>query len=651
MKGERIILAVQGLLEPGLRWRTPFIHWITATLARKVLASLAAVLATCSIIFLIIFILIYSKQIENERANALSQINRLLQVSLENAMLKRDIAGLRDIVHRLGDQPEILDIMIINSDREVRFASDKSVLGQRLTLRDLGCADCEGEFSSLTDMALFMKISGGQEVLRSVNPVRNKAQCTQCHGSMETNPINGILIVDHDASGIRHQAILSAALFSGAGACVVLLALLATWLILRQTVLAPIAQLTGASRQLAAGNLTMRTGEDEKRTDEIGDLCASFDSMASQIEHNLENVRAKEAFLQALIDTIPDGVRVIDEDYNIILVNDAYCAQMQDEAKNLLGTPCFAVHGRAEPCIPAVVTCPFHSLSKNGQKLKYIHCHQRMDGTEFQVEITAARLTTIWQNEPRFLIIEVCRDTTEQIKYSQQQRLAELGQLATGVAHEIYNPLSSVRLGLQSLLKKISRGEDVGAQLTRYLATVDGEVNKCIEVTKRLLRLGMPPSEKVQLVSFTTIIPETLSLLQYEADKLGIDLETDLGDRDLRVVARDSELRMLILNLTQNAFHAMPDGGKLIIRGHIKDHQVIVEMEDTGVGISADDLPRIFHPFFSKRADGVEGTGLGLTISNAIVTRYKGHLDVHSVPGEGAQFTITLPAANKESVS
>ncbi len=648
MTGERIILAVQGLFEPGLRRRVPFIQWITATLTRKILVGLTAVLAISSIVFLILFVLIYSRQIENERANTLSQINRLLQVSLENAMLKRDIAGLRDIVDRLGSQPEIRDVMIVNSDREVRFASNKSVLGQRLTPRDLGCADCKDEFPDLTNMAQFIN---REDVLRSVNPVKNKAPCTQCHGSLAANPVNGILIVDHDASGIRHQAILSAALFSGAGVCVLLLALLATWLILRQAVLAPISQLTGASRQLAAGNLKMRTGEDEKRKDEIGDLCASFDSMASQIETNLENIHAKEAFLQALIDTIPDGVRVIDEHYKIILVNDAYCAQMRGDAKDLLGTPCFAVHGRAEPCIPAVVTCPFHSLSESGQKLKYIHCHQRMDGTEFQVEITAARLTTIWKNEPHSLIIEVCRDTTEQVKYSQQQRLAELGQLATGVAHEIYNPLSSVRLGLQSLLKKISRGEDVDAQLARYLATVDGEVNKCIEVTKRLLKLGMPPSEKIQLVSFTTIIPETLSLLQYEADKLGIELETDLGDRDLRVVARDSELRMLILNLAQNAFHAMPKGGRLIIRGHIKGHQVIVEMEDTGVGINAEDLPRIFHPFFSKRADGIEGTGLGLTISNAIAARYAGRLDVHSVPGEGTRFTITLPAANEESIS
>lgn len=650
MTGERIISAVQGFLERGQQRSMPLIHWITASVSRKVLAGLAIVLAASSLIFLVFFVGTYSKHLESERANALAQVNSLLQVSLENAMLKRDIAGLRDIVDRLGHQPEILDVMIVNPQQEVRFASNRAALGQRLTLRGLGCVDCPDDMPIQPRMAQFMKIDGGKEVLRSVNPVTNKAPCTQCHGALHTNPVNGFLVVDYDASGIREQALLSAAMMSSAGACVVLLVLSATWLILRQSIITPISQLTRASRQLAAGNLKMRMGAGNRRKDEIGVLCGSFDAMAAQIEKSVEEIRGKEAFLQTLIDTIPDGVRVIDEDYKIVMVNHAYCAQMQGQATELIDTPCFASHNRTEPCIPTLITCPFHATSASGQTLKYMHRHRRMDGTEFQVEITTARLTTIWKNKPRTLIIEVCRDIAQQVKYSQEQRLAELGQLATGVAHEIYNPLGSVRLGLQSLLKKINRGEDIGKQLARYIATVDGEVDKCIEVTKRLLKLSMPPSKKIQLVSFTTIIPEILSLLQYEAGKLGIELKVDLGNYDLRVMARDSELRMLVLNIVQNAFHAMPTGGSLTIRGQIRDGQVVIEIEDTGVGVAAEDLPRIFNPFFSKRADGVEGTGLGLTISKAIVMRYKGRLDVHSTPGKGTVFKITIPAPNQESV-
>jgi PAS domain S-box-containing protein len=646
----RLMSAAQWILGRGREQSMPFVHWMTESLSRTLLAGLALVLAASSLVFLIFFVSIYKGELEQERASASAQVNRLLQVSLENAMLKRDLPGLRDIVNRLGSQPEILDVMIVNPRREVRFASNQAVLGQRLNMPDLGCAECGDNMLSLPRMAQFIRIDNGKDVLRSVNPVMNKAPCTQCHGDLQSNPINGILVVDRDASGIRHKALLSAAMFSGAGVCVVLFVLTATWLILRNAVIAPISQLTRASRELAAGNLKVRTGGGDVRKDEIGVLYASFDSMVAQIERSLEHVRGKEAFLQTLIDTIPDGVRVIDEDYKIVMVNQAYCAQMQGQARELIGTPCFAAHGRTEPCIPTLTTCPFHASPTDRQTLKYMHNHQRADGSEFHVEITSARLTTIWRDEPHTLIIEVCRDVALQVKYSQEQRLAELGQLATGVAHEIYNPMASIRLGLQSLLKKIDRGEDMTEQLTGYLTTVDGEIDKCIEVTSRLLKLSMAPSGKMQLVSFTAIIPETLSLLQYEADRLGVEINVDLGDRELRVVARDSDLRMLVLNMVQNAFHAMPTGGSLIIRGQIRGDEVVIEIEDTGVGITTVDLPRIFDPFFSKRADGVEGTGLGLTICKAIVMRYKGRLDVYSAPGKGTLFRIAVPAANGESV-
>lgn len=648
MTAMRILSAVQGILEKGRDRSTPVIHWMATSLSRTVLTALAIVLAASSLVFLIFFVGIYQDQLERERMNALAQVNRLLQVSLENAMLKRDLPGLRDIVNRLGDQPEILNVMIVNPRKEVRFSSDQTALGQRLNMHDLGCSECSDDILVPPNIAQFIKIDEDKEVLRSVNPVMNKADCTQCHGDLETHPINGILIVERDASGIRRQAFLSAVMFSSAGICVVLLVLAATWFMLRSTVIVPIAQLTRTSRQLAKGNLKIRAGGRTVRKDEIGVLYASFDAMAAQIEKSLEEIRGKEAFLQALIDTIPDGVRVIDEDYRIVMVNRAYCAQMQGPIEELIGVPCFTAHGRAEPCIPTLTVCPFHASCGDGQTLKYMHTHQRADGTKFQVEITAARLMTNWKDKPCTLIIEVCRDLTQLVRYSQEQRLAELGQLATGVAHEIYNPLASVRLGLQSILKKISRGNPVVDQIAKYLVTVDGEVDKCIEVTKRLLILSMPPSERVQLVSFTAIIPEIISLLQYEADRLGIEIDVDLGNHDLRVVARDSELRMLVLNIVQNAFHAMPEGGKLAIRGAVRSGQVVIEIEDTGVGIAPADLPQIFYPFFSKRADGVTGTGLGLTISKAIVTRYKGSLDVWSTFGKGALFTIALPAANEE---
>ncbi len=575
------------------------------------------------------------------------QVNLLLQVALENAMLKRDLPGLRDIVTRLGKQPGIEQVMIINPSKEVRFASNKKMLGRQFTLADLGCVDCqEGDARKLSHTAQFTMNENSVEVLRSVNPIRNKRQCIGCHGEISKNPVNGTLIVDHKASGIRKTAIMGAVLLSGAGILVMFLALLGTWVYLRRSIITPVAALHETSHALASGKLNARAVLTENGKDEITELCKSFNSMAGKLEQSLADVHQKEAFLQNLIDTMPDGIRVINENYQIVMVNQAYCTQMKAPSQSLVGTPCFFSHRRDEPCQPSLITCPFQALEKPNQPMKYMHRHVRQDGTSYYTEITAAQLITNQNGKQSKLIVEACRDLEQQVRYSQEQRLAELGQLATGVAHEIHNPLASVRIGLQSILKRVKKGQPIYEELVEYLTSLDGEVDKCVEVTKRLLNLSLPPGESIELVSFSTVIPEIVSLLRYEASKAKVMVDINLGHEDLRVLARDSEMRMLILNLVQNAFHAMLSGGKLIIRGRVLKNKVQIELEDTGVGINPKYIPYIFDPFFSKRADGVEGTGLGLTISKAIVNRYNGTLEVISEPGVGTKFTIMMPLAD-----
>ena len=155
------------------------------------------------------------------------------------------------------------------------------------------------------------------------------------------------------------------------------------------------------------------------------------------------------------MDTLPDGLRVIDQNYTVIMANNAYAAQLQED-------PAFTdrramlrrARGSTEPCPPTLVTCPFAAIESDGQSVKYIDRHMRKDGKEALFEITAARLALNGGGEARTLVIEEIRDMTEQVRYSQEQRLAEIGQLATGVAHEIYNPLASVRLGLQFIMKR-----------------------------------------------------------------------------------------------------------------------------------------------------------------------------------------------------
>ena len=119
-------------------------------------------------------------------------------------------------------------------------------------------------------------------MLRSVNPIRNKPECKQCHGPAEVSPVNGILIVDREAHNIRSQALLAAAWMAGAGATVVLIVMAGTWIFLRHQVLTPVAALSAASRALAEGDLSARVQAQLDPGEELGALCGTFNGMAAQ---------------------------------------------------------------------------------------------------------------------------------------------------------------------------------------------------------------------------------------------------------------------------------------------------------------------------------------------------------------------------------
>ena len=262
--------------------------------------------------------------------------------------------------------------------------------------------------------------------------------------------------------------------------------------------------------------------------------------------------------------------------------------------------------------------------------------------SEFFVEVSAAPLL-IEADGSKMFVVEAIRDLSKEMNLSHEQRLSEIGMLAAGVAHEIRNPLASIQLGILRLDDVLS--ERSYPQLTSYLQVISDEIDRCIDVTDRLLRLSQPPSEFSELVSLNVIVPEVMSLLAAEAEHSKVNVAISF-EKDFRIIATDSEMRMVVLNLAQNAFHAMPNGGSLWINGRASADKVLLCFEDNGAGISPEYMRLIFEPFWSRRADGVHGTGLGLAICREIIKRYDGSIRVSSEVGRGSQFVVVLPWAD-----
>jgi len=608
---------------------------VLSPLKRHILIRLLLAAGLLSALLLVVFLTMYRGQMIGERSRASLGFNLLLQAALENAMLKRDVPGLAEIVSRMGSQQGIRAVMILNPAGEVRFSSTPQAVGTKLP-HLVPQAGAE-------PWAEFVVAEGGGDVLRSINPVRNKAPCAPCHGQVYDHPVNGILVVDYIADEIRTQAWRSALLFSLAGVSVLALIMLVLWRSLNSRVLGPVAALGQASEALERGDLRARA--QLSGTDELAELGHRFDRMAQALETQMARVSNHEAYLQEILDSLPDGIRVISaDDHRVVLVNRAFARQLGRDASALVGQSCYAgSHAATAPCASTLVVCPLVELRHVGDTLKSMHRHVRADGTVFPAEVHASQVELGSGEERRRYVVESIRDLGETVSISHEQRLSELGLLAAGIAHEIHNPLASVRLGVQGLTREAKEHRVTQERVVDYMTLIDQEIDNCIAVTRRLLLLARPPTASLQLVVVNDALSDTLKLLEFDAHARGVVQSIDLPDEPLRLLADEAEVRMILLNLVQNAHHAMPAGGRVVASLRRDGNNAVIEISDNGIGMAPEFAARVFDPFFSRRADGVAGTGLGLTIVKTIVTRLKGEIDFESEPGEGTRFRIRLP--------
>lgn len=223
----------------------------------------------------------------------------------------------------------------------------------------------------------------------------------------------------------------------------------------------------------------------------------------------------------------------------------------------------------------------------------------------------------------------------------QSQRLASLGKLAAGIAHEINNPLGGI-LVLSSLVLEDLNNEDPHRE---NIQEVIKQTMRCRDIVKGLLQFSRQEEGKTEYVKINHILNSTLSLIEKQALFHNIEVIKNFDPYLPEVLGDGSQLQQVFMNIIMNAVQAMKEIGVLTINtSHdVKDDMVVIEVSDTGSGISEDIIDRIFDPFFTTKEVG-EGTGLGLSIAYGIITKHHGRMTVRSKVGEGAVFTVKIPA-------
>ena len=231
----------------------------------------------------------------------------------------------------------------------------------------------------------------------------------------------------------------------------------------------------------------------------------------------------------------------------------------------------------------------------------------------------------------------------------QSQKLAAIGELSAGIAHEINNPLAIIRQEAEWLLRLFSKDSPPDAAETQTgLTEIIHQVDRAREITHNLLNFARRRQPVVQAVELNRIIEDMILLVEKTSQQGHINLVKHLQP-DLPLIESDAPLlRQVILNLLNNAIQATgPNGAVTVITRVTDDNQVLVQVNDTGSGIPKEHLSQIFDPFFTTKPQG-KGTGLGLAICHGIIDRLGGKISVASAEGQGSSFTIKLPQALRQ---
>jgi two-component system NtrC family sensor kinase len=226
-------------------------------------------------------------------------------------------------------------------------------------------------------------------------------------------------------------------------------------------------------------------------------------------------------------------------------------------------------------------------------------------------------------------------------------RFASLGEMATGLAHEIDTPLaimSEEHASLSDRLDHLGSNGDTRAALELSLQRCRRQVERCADITAKMLQFGRPAERSPSATPVEPELRETVALLGHRAEAAGVSLSVEATE-DLPPAWVDAnELEQVVLNLLNNSLDAVSPGGSVRVGAHGEGDHIVLWVTDDGCGIEREDLDRLFQPFFTTKPPGM-GTGLGLAVVHGIVRGWGGTIDVDSTPGEGTTFTIHLPVA------
>ena len=360
----------------------------------------------------------------------------------------------------------------------------------------------------------------------------------------------------------------------------------------------------------------------------------------SQLQVKAAEVERMREFSDNIIESLSDGLVVVDLDDRVVRWNTGL--------ERLYGVPRAQAVGHG---LDTLFDPPFLEMLRQarrsvttGTALYRVPLVSRHAEGRRRLLVNAATAPLSTPDGAVTGTMVILEDITERVQLEEQlqitEKMASIGLLAAGVAHEVNTPLT----GISSFTQILLEGADQADPRTRLLEKIERQTFRAARIVNSLLNLARPGRMDSGPVDINVVINDVLTLLEHQLKTGGIKVRKDLAPTPPIVEGLEFKLQQVLMNLFLNARDAMPNGGWLSISTHVIADQFIVEVADTGFGIPGEHLSRIYDPFFTTKA-ARQGTGLGLSIAYGVIQEHQGSIECDSVVGHGTRFKLSLPLA------
>jgi two-component system sensor histidine kinase PilS (NtrC family) len=368
-----------------------------------------------------------------------------------------------------------------------------------------------------------------------------------------------------------------------------------------------------------------------------GSLAEGVRSAGARLEHASTQIADLQALNQHVIDSLPSGLLTTDPAQRILTFNHA--------AETICGLPFQSVVGRPVATVmqlpEGLVTALNHGLvGASARRLEFKH--KRPDSREIDIGLSATHLETPGGRAGYLITFQDLTDVKKlENDARMRQRLAAVGEMAAGIAHEIRNPLASMSGSIQILRQELP----LTVEQEQLMDIVLRESERLNTTIKSFLAYARPQRFSVTRFDLRRAVNDAALLLRNSSEVLeGHSIEVDVPPHEVWYEADEGQIKQIVWNLATNGLRAMPNGGRLRLTAAEEKGGVVLTVHDEGIGIPSDEIDTLFQPFHGSFA---KGSGLGLAIVHRTVTEYKGEIEIMSRKGMGTRVSVHLPACRE----